>query len=234
MLTGRILIQFIAQIFAVHYLRKYRTDIERPFKAWLYPVPNAIAFFGMELYLSDVRMGVHFVWRAARSRQAWSHSGCGAGARDCRCFRRRSTHNAASITPINPNKPPRPLSQPLQAGGLGFLVGATVMHPRWLTPRLFCRIRLIVVRGQVGARLYDEHRLVLRSGRSCCLACRCPWRCQPSRSGSAWSSRCSRWERARARRSTSRFSGAISTIRATSPSRGRTSRRRLSPPISSR
>jgi amino acid transporter len=46
MLTGRILIQFIAQIFAVHYLRKYRTDIERPFKAWLYPLPNAIAFFG--------------------------------------------------------------------------------------------------------------------------------------------------------------------------------------------
>ena len=46
MLTGRILIQFIAQIFAVHYLRKYRTDIERPFKAWLYPVPNAIALVG--------------------------------------------------------------------------------------------------------------------------------------------------------------------------------------------
>jgi APA family basic amino acid/polyamine antiporter len=46
MLTGRILIQFIAQIFAVHYLRKYRTDIERPFKGWLYPVPNAIALLG--------------------------------------------------------------------------------------------------------------------------------------------------------------------------------------------
>src|SRR5207244_4704495 len=46
MLTGRILIQFIAQIFAVHYLRKYRTDIERPFKAWLYPLTNAIALMG--------------------------------------------------------------------------------------------------------------------------------------------------------------------------------------------
>src|SRR5437667_4030015 len=46
MLTGRILVQFIAQIFAVHYLRKYRTDIERPFKAWLYPLPNAIALLG--------------------------------------------------------------------------------------------------------------------------------------------------------------------------------------------
>ena len=46
MLTGRILIQFITQIFAVHYLRKYRTDLERPFRAWLYPVPNAIALLG--------------------------------------------------------------------------------------------------------------------------------------------------------------------------------------------
>ena len=46
MLTGRILIQFIAQIFAVHYLRKYRTDIERPFQGWLYPLPNAIALLG--------------------------------------------------------------------------------------------------------------------------------------------------------------------------------------------
>jgi len=46
MLTGRILIQFMAQIFAVHYLRRYRTDIERPFTAWLYPLPNAIALLG--------------------------------------------------------------------------------------------------------------------------------------------------------------------------------------------
>lgn len=46
MLTGRIVIQFIAQVFAVHYLRKYRGDIERPFRGWLYPVPNAIALLG--------------------------------------------------------------------------------------------------------------------------------------------------------------------------------------------
>jgi APA family basic amino acid/polyamine antiporter len=46
LLTGRILIQFITQIFAVHYLRKYRPDIERPFKVWLYPLPNAIALLG--------------------------------------------------------------------------------------------------------------------------------------------------------------------------------------------
>ncbi len=46
MLTGRIVIQFIAQIFAVHYLRKHRRDIERPFKTWLYPLPNGIALLG--------------------------------------------------------------------------------------------------------------------------------------------------------------------------------------------
>jgi APA family basic amino acid/polyamine antiporter len=46
MLTGRILIQFIAQIFALHYLRKHRPDIERPFKTWLYPLPNTIALLG--------------------------------------------------------------------------------------------------------------------------------------------------------------------------------------------
>jgi len=46
MLTGRILIQFIAQIFAVHYLRRYHPEIERPFKIWLYPLPSAIALLG--------------------------------------------------------------------------------------------------------------------------------------------------------------------------------------------
>jgi APA family basic amino acid/polyamine antiporter len=46
MLTGRILIQFIAQIFAVHYLRNYHPEIERPFKIWLYPLPSVIALFG--------------------------------------------------------------------------------------------------------------------------------------------------------------------------------------------
>ena len=63
MLTGRILIQFIAQIFAVHYLRKYRPDIDRPFKTWLYPLPNAIAFLGWAYIFPDLWVGVHLVWR---------------------------------------------------------------------------------------------------------------------------------------------------------------------------
>ena len=46
LLVGRILIQFVGQIFAVHALRKHRPDIERPFRIWLYPVPSVIALLG--------------------------------------------------------------------------------------------------------------------------------------------------------------------------------------------
>ena len=45
LLTSRILIQFIGQIFAVHYLRQDRSHV-RPFRMWLYPVPSVIAFIG--------------------------------------------------------------------------------------------------------------------------------------------------------------------------------------------
>ena len=45
LLTSRILIQFIGQIFAVHYLRKDRSHA-RPFRMWMYPVPSVIAFVG--------------------------------------------------------------------------------------------------------------------------------------------------------------------------------------------
>ena len=46
LLTSRILIQFIAQIFALQYLRKHRSEIARPFRMWLYPIPSVIAFIG--------------------------------------------------------------------------------------------------------------------------------------------------------------------------------------------
>jgi amino acid transporter len=46
LMTSRILVQFMAQIVALHYLRKYRTDIVRPFRMWLYPLPSALAFSG--------------------------------------------------------------------------------------------------------------------------------------------------------------------------------------------
>ena len=46
LLTSRILIQFIGQIFALQYLRKHRAEIVRPFRMWLYPLPSVIAFVG--------------------------------------------------------------------------------------------------------------------------------------------------------------------------------------------
>jgi amino acid transporter len=46
LLTSRILIQFMGQIAALRHLRRRRTDIERPFRMWLYPVPSVVAFAG--------------------------------------------------------------------------------------------------------------------------------------------------------------------------------------------
>jgi len=46
LLTTRILVQFIAQIMALDYLRRHRPEIQRPFRMWLYPLPSAIAFLG--------------------------------------------------------------------------------------------------------------------------------------------------------------------------------------------
>jgi len=46
LLTSRVLVQFIAQILALDYMRKHRPDIARPFRMWLYPLPSTIALLG--------------------------------------------------------------------------------------------------------------------------------------------------------------------------------------------
>jgi len=46
LLTTRIVVQFIAQIAAVMWLRKTAPDMQRPFRIWLYPVPVLIALVG--------------------------------------------------------------------------------------------------------------------------------------------------------------------------------------------
>ena len=46
LLTSRILVQFIGQIFALRHLRNHRQDIVRPFRMWLYPLPSIAALFG--------------------------------------------------------------------------------------------------------------------------------------------------------------------------------------------
>jgi len=46
LITTRILVQFMGQVFAVPLLRKKLSDSARPYKMLLYPLPAVIAFFG--------------------------------------------------------------------------------------------------------------------------------------------------------------------------------------------
>jgi amino acid transporter len=46
LLTTRIVVQFIGQVFAVMLLRARRPDMPRPFRMWLYPVPALVALAG--------------------------------------------------------------------------------------------------------------------------------------------------------------------------------------------
>jgi len=46
LITTRVLVQFIGQIFAVMLLRKRDPDARRPYRMWLYPLPSLIALIG--------------------------------------------------------------------------------------------------------------------------------------------------------------------------------------------
>lgn len=46
LITTRILVQFIGQILAVFLLRRNAPTLHRPFKIWLYPLPNLLALAG--------------------------------------------------------------------------------------------------------------------------------------------------------------------------------------------
>jgi amino acid transporter len=46
LITTRIVVQFIGQVFAVMLLRKTRPDLPRPFRMWLYPLPALMALAG--------------------------------------------------------------------------------------------------------------------------------------------------------------------------------------------
>jgi amino acid transporter len=46
LITTRILVQFIGQVVALTLLRRNAPDMPRPFKVWLYPLPNLVALFG--------------------------------------------------------------------------------------------------------------------------------------------------------------------------------------------
>ncbi|MGH9968790.1 MAG: APC family permease [Pyrinomonadaceae bacterium] len=46
LITTRILVQFIGQVFAVMLLRKHAPKMPRPFRMWLYPLPSIVALIG--------------------------------------------------------------------------------------------------------------------------------------------------------------------------------------------
>lgn len=58
LITTRILVQFIGQIFAVELLRRQRPDMPRPYRIWFYPIPSLIALLGWIFIFatSDPRM----------------------------------------------------------------------------------------------------------------------------------------------------------------------------------
>ncbi len=81
--TVRILVQFVAQIGALHLVRTTRPDIVLPFRMWLYPLPSLIALAGWLFVLSTAQpliltasLGVivsgcvaYVLWRAFASPQ---------------------------------------------------------------------------------------------------------------------------------------------------------------------
>src|SRR5512132_1927016 len=82
LITTRILIQFIGQIFAVMLLRRRAPDMPRPYRIWLYPVPSLVALVGWVFIfatsdlniilfgLGTLALGIAFFfiwsWRTAR------------------------------------------------------------------------------------------------------------------------------------------------------------------------
>ena len=61
----RLLVQFLAQIVGVMYLRLTRPDLPRPFRMWLYPLPALVALGGFiyvlisrKNFLKEVRYAV--------------------------------------------------------------------------------------------------------------------------------------------------------------------------------
>jgi amino acid transporter len=83
LLTTRILVQFIGQIFAVMLLRKRLPDSARPYRIWLYPLPSFVALAGwifvfattgwklIVFGLATLALGVAFFWVWARTTQRW-------------------------------------------------------------------------------------------------------------------------------------------------------------------
>ena len=46
LITARILVQFVGQIAALHFIRTRRPEMRLPFRMWLYPLPSLVALVG--------------------------------------------------------------------------------------------------------------------------------------------------------------------------------------------
>src|SRR4029079_16886913 len=54
LLATRIVMQFMAQIGALVWLRKRAPEMKRPFRVWLYPLPIIVALVGWLFLLSTI------------------------------------------------------------------------------------------------------------------------------------------------------------------------------------
>ena len=92
LITTRILVQFIGQVFGVMMLRANRPDLPRPFRMWLYPVPALVALAGwifllltsgwqmIALAVGTLALGAVFFLIWSRHIRRWPFEAVGAGA----------------------------------------------------------------------------------------------------------------------------------------------------------
>lgn len=94
LITTRIIVQFIGQVFAVILLRRRRPDMPRPFRMWLYPIPAFVALAGwvfllltsgwylIALGVGTLLLGVvcFLFWSRHTRRWPFEVPGVGAGA----------------------------------------------------------------------------------------------------------------------------------------------------------
>ena len=59
LITTRILVQFLGQLFAIPLLRRKFPDSARPYKMWFYPIPMVIAFFWVGIRFSHLGLALH-------------------------------------------------------------------------------------------------------------------------------------------------------------------------------
>ena len=71
LVTSRIVIQFIAQIFALVYLRRTQPEMPRPFKMWLYPLPGADRVCGLGVPVPDLGLEIRRIRRIDTGGRSW-------------------------------------------------------------------------------------------------------------------------------------------------------------------